>query len=116
MRTLSMEVEVSIAANTTNENVFATLQYQTIPFNAMLRLLDTGSATGLRRSLSVGGQSVLDRGFVSTQNRKPLDPDDTVIKDVEAWGGMQVFAPVQNTTPGALTYRATLWIEEAEEA
>jgi len=116
MATVSMEVEVSVAANSTNDNVFAAKQYQTIPFNAKIRLLDTGSATGLKRSLSVGGANILDAGFVSTQNRKPLDPDDTVIRDVDAIQGMQVFCPVQNTTAGALTYRGTLWIEEAEWA
>lgn len=116
MANVSMEVEVSIAANSTNDNVFNGKQYQTIPFNAMLTLLDTGSAAGLKRSLSVGGTSVLDGGFVSITNRKPLEPDDTVIKNVEAYAGMQVFTPVQNTTAGALTFRGTLLIEEADVA
>lgn len=113
---VSMEVEVSVLASSTNDNVFQGKQYQTIPFNAFLTLLDTGSATGLKRSLSVGGASILDGGFVSVTNRKPLKPDDEVISGVEAIAGMQVFCPVQNTTVGALIYRATLLIEEADVA
>lgn len=113
---VAMQVEVSIAANTTNKNVFSTEQYMTIPYDALLELLDTGSAAGLRRSLSVGGQSILADGVVNTSNRVPQPDLDTVISGVEAYQGNQVFCSVQNTTAGALTYRATLWIEQAVRA
>lgn len=110
---VGMEGEVSIPASTTNDNVLANLQYFTVPFNCLVKLLDTGSATGLRRSFTVTGQNIIDRGFVSTQNRMPLDPDDTVISEVEAFQGQQLFMPVQNTTAGALTFRFKVWLESA---
>lgn len=116
MQTIAMEVEVSIAANTTNENVVRDQQYQTAPFSGFLMLRDTGSAAGLRRTLNVGGASILDRGVVNANNRVPIDPDDTIIRGVEIFKGQQIFLPVQNTTAGALTYRARLELEEAEEA
>lgn len=110
---VAMEVEVSVAANSTNDNVVATQQYFTVPFNCLIRLLDTGSAAGLRRGLTISGTSVLDRGVVNTQNRMPVDPDDTIVSEVEAYQGQQIFIPVQNTTAGALTYRAKVWLESA---
>lgn len=113
---VSMDAEVVVPANGRVDNAFNAQQFQTIPFNALLRLMDTGSATGLRRSLNVSGTQVLDRGLVSSQNRVPVDPDDNVVTGVEAMQGQQVFAPVENTTAGALTYRARLWIEEAVAA
>lgn len=115
-QSVSMSVQVSVAANSTNNNTVRDEQYQTAPFSGFLRLLDTGSAAGLRRSLNVSGTSILDRGFVNAQNRIPVDPDDTVVKDVEVYQGQQIFLPVQNTTAGALTYTATLWLEQADEA
>ena len=94
---VAMQLEVSIPANTTNQNVFSTEQYATIPYDALLELLDTGSAAGLRRSLSVGGQSILADGIVNTSNRVPQPELDRVISGVEAYGGNQVFCTVQNT-------------------
>jgi hypothetical protein len=112
---IAMDVEVSIAANSTNENTVRDQQYQTAPFSGFLLLRDTGSAAGLRRTLNVGGTSVLDRGVVNSNNRVPQDPDDNVIKAVEVFAGQQIFLPVQNTTGGALTYRARLELEAADE-
>lgn len=110
---VAMEIEVSIAANSTNENVLSAAQYKTVPFNSLIRLLDTGSAAGLRRGLTVSGTSIINRGVVSSQNRVPLDPDDTVVSEVEAFQGQELFLSVENTTAGALTYRAKVWLESA---
>lgn len=110
-----MEIEEAIAANATNNNVIRDQQYQVAPFSGFLTLYDTGSATGLRRTLNVGGASVLDRGFVNTNNRAPVVPDDMIISEVEVYEGQQIFLPVQNTTAGSLTYRARLELEEGEE-
>lgn len=110
---VAMDIEVAIAANSTNNNVLQGEQYQTIPFDAVLKLLETGSAAGLRRTLNVAGRSIISRGFVNSQNRTPIEPDDVVIGDVEAYQGQQVFLQVENTTAGALTYRARIWVEQA---
>lgn len=110
---VAMEVEVSVPANTTNKNVVSDQQYFTVPFNCLVRLNDTGSAAGLKRGLTISGTNILDGGVVNTQNRMPVDPDDTILSDVEAFQGQQIFLPVQNTTAGALTYRAKIWLESA---
>lgn len=116
MSKVVMEVETAVAANSTNDNIIRDQQYQVAPFSGFLTLYDTGSAAGLRRTLNAGGASLIDRGFVNANNRIPTVPDDMVIDGVEVYEGQQLFLPVQNTTAGALTYRARLELEEAEEA
>lgn len=108
---IGMSVQTAIAANATNNNVVRDEQYQTIPFDGVLRLLATGSAAGLRHTLIISGTSILDAGFVNAQNRVPVTPDDEVITQVEVFQGQQVFLKVQNTTAGSLTYNALIEIE-----
>lgn len=110
-----MEVESAVAANTTNDNIIRDQQYQTAPFSGFLSIYDTGSAAGLRRTLNVAGSSLIDRGFVNANNRIPIVPDDLILDGAEVYEGQQIFLPVQNTTAGALTYRARIEIEAAEE-
>jgi len=105
--------EISIAANATNDNVMRDQQYQTAPFDGYLTLRDTGSATGLRRSLLISGRSVVDRGFVNTNNRVPIVPDDIVTTNIPIRAGQQITLPVNNTTAGALTFRAVIDIVPA---
>lgn len=110
-----MEVESAIAANTTVDNIIRDQQYQTAPFSGFLTLYDTGSAAGLRRTLNVAGSSLIDRGFVNSNNRVPIVPDDVILDGVEVYEGQQIFLPVQNGTAAALTYRARIELEAAEE-
>lgn len=109
----SMEVEVAVAANATNDNVLNGQQYQQLPFDAIIALLATGSAAGLRHTLSIGGALILDRGVVNANNRVPIEPDDTVIQAAEGYAGQLTFLSVSNTTAGALTYRARVVLQEA---
>lgn len=108
----SMDVQVSIAANSTNENVLSSQLFRTAPVTGLLRLLETGSAAGLRRSLIVGGQTIVQRGYVNAQNRIPVDPDDQAVKGVAVMEGQEIFLMVENTTAGALTYTARLEIDD----
>lgn len=105
---VQLVAEVSVAANATNDNVMRDQQYQTAPFDGYATLRDTGSATGLRRSLLISGRSVVDRGFVNTNNRIPIVPDDIVTQGVPVAQGQQISVPVFNTTAGALTYRGII--------
>jgi hypothetical protein len=107
-----MEIETSIAANTTTENVLTGQRFERAPFEGFLTLLSTGSATGLREELNVGGQSISGRLVVNTQNRSPVVPDDLRIADVRVSEGKLIQLTVTNTTAGALTYRARVELEE----
>ena len=112
---VQLVAEVSIAANATNDNVMRDQQYQTAPFDCYLTLRDTGSATGLRRSLLISGRSIVDRGFVNTNNRVPIVPDDLITSNVPVRAGQQITLPVFNTTAGALTFRAIIDLVPAWE-
>lgn len=108
------EVSVSVAANATNDNVFTGRRYERAPFDGFLHLYTTGSATGLQEELNVAGTSVSPRAPVNTQNRSPVVPDDLRVADVPVMRGDLIQLTAQNTTAGALTYRARVELEEGE--
>lgn len=112
---VAMEPVAIVAANDLNKNVVRDEQFMTAPFSGYLKLSDTGSAAGLQRTLNVGGTAVVSDGTVNTNNRMPLDPDDTIIDGVEVFSGQQIFLAVRNTTGGALTYRGRIILEQAQE-
>ena len=113
-QTKVMEIEVSVAANDTEENVLQGQRFERMPFDGFVSLLSSGSAAGLRHELNVGGESASPRMPVNAQNRSPVAPDDLIIADVEALQGELLQLTVANTTAGALTYRARVLIEMAE--
>lgn len=113
MGTKMMTVEISIAANATNNNVLRDLQYQVVPNDALLTFYETGSAAGLVRTLIVAGQAVDEGAPINANNRIPIVPDDKSIEGVEAYQGNPITVKVQNTTGGALTYRGRVEIVDA---
>ena len=113
---VAMEVETSVAANATNENVLSGQRFERAPFDCLVTLLSTGSAAGLREELNVGGRSATPRMPVNTNNRSPIVPDDLRIAEVECYAGELVQLTVANTTGGALTHRARVELEEAVRA
>jgi len=108
-----MQSSVSVAANSTNENVVATQRYERAPFACIGGLYICGSAVGLTAELNVGGTSITPPTSVNTQNRFPVVPDDSLAMDWEAYPGQLVQVRVVNTTAGALT---AFWRIELDEA
>ncbi len=107
-------VEISIAANTRNRNVLDGTRFQRVGDTPQLiTIFDTGSAAGLNREFGVNSDTAVALGAVNANNRIPLDPDDKVADGIEAAAGANLFLPVENTTAGALTYRARLIFEDA---
>lgn len=113
---VKMEVQTSVAASTTVDNIFSGKRFERAPFNGYLRMFATGSATGLQHELNVGGRSITPRDPVSLQNRLPLVPDDLVIDEVEVYAGELIQVTVVNTTAGALTYFGRIELAEAQVA
>src|SRR5687767_11909233 len=99
-----MEVENSVAANATNENVLTGQRYERMPFDGWVTLYTTGSAAGLREELNIGGRSISPRMVVNTNNRSPIVPDDLRVTNVPAAKGELLQLTVANTTAGALTH------------
>lgn len=101
---------ISVAANSVSANVLAGELYEFLPFAAIVSLYVTGSAAGLRASLSIGGAQVLEEAEVNSQNRTPIVPDDLLTQE-GGRPGERLFLRFRNTTAGALTAR---WIVKEE--
>ena len=118
---LTVTDSVSVAANSTDQNVLQTNgnRVRTIPAQfgiVRITLYQTGSATGLQSSLFNGNDNPIENSVVNTQNRVPVVPDDLVTSDIYGRGGEQLQLQATNTTAGALTYFYRLDIEELSEA
>lgn len=104
---------ISIAANTTVDNVLDGTRFARSPYAAGIgSLFCAGSAAGLNCELNVGGRSVTPRTTVNAQNRLPVVPDDLLVEDWEVYQGELIQITVQNTTAGALTFNYKMQIEE----
>jgi len=97
-----MQDSLSVAANSVSANVLAGLLYEFLPSHARVSFLATGSATGLRATVNIGGEQVLDDAAVNLQNRFPIIPDDLLVTDGGRMGERLIFR-FRNTTVGALT-------------
>lgn len=114
---LRVDDQLSIAANTTDSNVFDTNgnRIRTVPKEyrvAKLTVFMTGSAAGLEASFFAGSQNPMENSRVNAQNRIPVVPDDVVLTDVFVEGGEQLQLTVANTTAGALTVFYRVEIED----
>jgi len=93
---------VVVGANATSANVLAGQLYEFLPSNAKVALFATGSAAGLRTTLNIGGEQIVDDTGIGTQNRSPIVPDDLVATD-GGRRGERLILRFRNTTAGALT-------------
>jgi hypothetical protein len=115
MAKVTVQLAVSVAANTTTENVLSGNRYERSPYQiAKGDLYCTGSAAGLQAELNVGGRSVTPPTTVNAQNRLPVVPDDLLTEDWLAYAGELIQVRVQNTTGGALTFNFKMELEEQE--
>jgi len=93
----------SVAANTTSTNVLAGELFEFLPRSGgRVSLYATGSATGLRTTLLIGGRAVIQDNAIGLQNRFPVIPDDFVVK-AAGGPGARLYLTFRNTTGGALT-------------
>ena len=102
----------SIGANATNKNVLSGETYERIPFDALVYLGLTQSATGLNVSYFIGGVGIAVNIAPSLANRQPTYPTDYPIRGQEAGDGKQQILSATNTTAGALSL---FWTVEYEE-
>jgi len=109
--------QISIAANTTDQNVLQTNgnRVRTVPQDwavARLTYFSSGSAAGLEESLFAGSQNPLENSRVSATNQIPVVPDDMTVTDILVKGGEQIQLTVANTTGGALTHFYRVELED----
>ena len=111
---VAMQQSISIAANSTNNNVIAQQRYERPPFNAIGSLYATGSAAGLTAELNVAGNSITPPVTVNAQNRIPVVPDDLLLEGFEVPADSLLQLTVVNTTGGALTFFWKIELEVIE--
>jgi hypothetical protein len=114
MAKVTVQLAVTVVANTTTENVLAGNRFERAPFLAKGILLCAGSAAGLQAELNVGGRSVTPPTTVNAQNRLPVVPDDTLTADWLVDRGELIQIRVQNTTGGNLVFNFKMELEEME--
>jgi len=104
--------EVSIAANTTNENILAgsAFEYARSPSFASVAIV--GSATGLFCTIQAGPVVVLEESPIAIPTTMPIIPDDFYYTMALAPQD-RIVVRVRNNTGGALTARAVVQLAEA---
>lgn len=91
----------SVAANGTIDNAVAGKIAEFLPENSVISLFAQGSASGMRMSLIIGGEVVLDDQEIGNLGRVPITPDDFVVQGA-GFAGDRLILRYRNTTAGAV--------------
>lgn len=109
---VTMQGSVSIAANSTNDNVLEGQTYIRSPVPSTGTLWHTGSAIGLLASLNVQGFLIGRNLPAGAANRAPITDEDLIINQWKANNGALIQLEVTNTTGGALTYQFRIILDD----
>ncbi len=104
--------QVSIAANTTNENILAGSQYEFARRRSVISGGIVAAAAGVIANINSGGDVVMEAFPVQIKATDfPIIPDEFVFTDVME-AGDRLSIPVQNTTGAAIVVRTIIQIQE----
>lgn len=93
----------SVAANAKSTNILSDKVGRIITVPSLLRVLSAASAAGMRITVMLGVEAVVDDQEISRANRFPIYPDD-IVQEFGATGpNDELFIFLRNTTAGALT-------------
>lgn len=92
----------SVAANTTTANILAGKSMEFVPEPSVVAIGICASAVGLRATVVIGSEVVVDDQEVSAANHMPIFPDD-ILAEGGAFGGDRITIRLRNTTGGAIT-------------
>jgi hypothetical protein len=91
----------SVAANTTTGNILAGKAKEFMEEAAILQIGICAAAIGLRASVIIGNEVVVDDQEVSAANHMPIFPDD-ILAEGGAFAGDRVIVRLRNTTGAAI--------------
>jgi len=97
----------SIAANSQNDNILAGKLHEFLSEHARIVVAAAASAAGLRLSLLVGGEAVVQDQEISSANRFPQLPQDFAAEGA-GFPSDRIVIPLRNTTGGAITGQVTV--------
>jgi len=96
-----IQTQVSIAANSTNENVIVGNQFEFAPTRAIVEFGLVAAATGLIVDVLIGSRTIVMSMLPSIANRIPIYPDDYTLR-TGIMPGERIIIRVRNTTGGAV--------------
>lgn len=102
----------SVAANTTTANILSGKMREFLEEASILRIGILGSAVGLRSTLIVGSEVIIDDQELPVGTTLPAFPDQ-VIAEAGGFAGDRITLRLRNTTGGALTGYTKILIEPA---
>ena len=106
---------LTVLAATFVPNVLAGNRFERCPYGIGLgKFLATASAVGLTVELNIGGRSITPVVALSIVDRIPVEPDDTIAKDVQATQGELIQISVNNPTAGPLDFYYRFEMDEME--
>jgi len=104
--------QVSIAANSINENILAGSQYEFARRRCIISGGIVAAAAGVISNINSGGDVVMEQFPLKISATDfPVIPDDFVFTDVMEVGD-RLSIPCQNTTGAAIVVRAIIQIQE----
>lgn len=106
-----IQKEVTVAANTTEENVLSGSAFEFLRRNAIVSAGAVASATGLFVTVQSGGDIVLEESPMDIKTSFPTIPDEMFYNDVGVAGDRLVIR-VRNSTGGALVARVLVQITD----
>jgi len=103
--------EVSVAANSTVDNLFSGSAFEFARGPQLVTLGVTQAATGLLATFTSGADVVVEESPPVIRTAMPIIPDDFFASDIAAPGDRYVLR-VRNTTGGAIIVRAVIQIQD----
>ncbi len=97
-----MTFNASIAANSQNDNILSGKLHEFLTENSRVVVAAAASAAGLRCSILIGGEALVQDQEISAVNRFPQLPQDFVAEGA-GFAGDRIVLPLRNTTAGAIT-------------
>lgn len=98
--------EVSIGANSTNDNVLSGSAFEFARGRGILSLGVAAAATGTITNIQAGADIIAEAFATPILTRFPIIPDEMYFTDVVEVGD-RIVVRIQNTTGGALVTRTT---------
>lgn len=92
----------SVAANTTTANVLAGKAMEFVPEASVITIGIAASAVGLHATVVIGSEVVVDDQEVSSINRMPQFPEDT-LAEAGAFPTDRITVRLRNSTGAAIT-------------
>lgn len=106
-----MQREITVAANSTVENVFAGSAFEFLRGNSVVSIGAGAAVTGTVMNIQSGADIVLEEAATPILTRYPLIPDEMYYTDVGQMGD-RVVLRVRNTTAAGIVFRAIAQITQ----